>query len=70
MHDVWIEPGKVSQQIDRVIKCGSSKLDDVTMTVFFQSPIARSLAWSLSEWTTLNVCFPVKRALDQQAVSL
>jgi hypothetical protein len=77
-HDVWVETGKVSQQIDRVIKCESSKLDDVTMTVVVQLPIASSLARPLSadsrrtenEWMTPGVCFPADRTLSQQAVSL
>jgi hypothetical protein len=77
-HDVWVESGKVSQQIDRVIKCKSSKFDHVTMTVLVQLPIASSFAWSLSadsrrtknEWMTAGVCFPADRMLSQQAVSL
>ncbi len=75
-HDVWVEPGKVSQQIDQVVKCESGKLDNVTMKVIFQSPIQACLAWSLpvdyrraaNELMTLGVCPPVDRSLNRQAV--
>jgi hypothetical protein len=77
-HDVWVESGKVSQQIDRAIKCESSKFDDVTITVIIKSPVVSSFAWSLSagsrrtknDWMTPGGCFPADRTLSQQAVSL
>jgi hypothetical protein len=77
-HDVWVEPGKVSQQFGKVVQYESGELDDVTMTVLFQSPIGTGLAWSLpgnyrrtaTELMNLGVCLPVGRSLNQQAVTV
>jgi hypothetical protein len=77
-HDVWVEPGKVSQQFGKVVQHESGELDDVTMTVLFQPPIEAGLAWSLpgnyrrtaTELMTLGVCLPVDRSLNQRAVTV
>jgi hypothetical protein len=76
-HDVWVEPGKVSPQIDQVLKYESGELDDVTRTVLFQSLSESGLAWSFpgndrrtaNELATLRICRPLDRSLNQQAVT-
>lgn len=77
-HDVWVEPGKVSQQFGKVVQYESGELENVTWTVLFQPPIATCLAWSLpgndrrtaDQLMTLGVFLPVDRSLNQQAVTV
>ena len=77
-HDLWVEPGKASQQFGTVVQYESGELYDVTMTVLFQSPIVTGLAWSLpgnyrrtaNELMTLGGCLPVDRSLNRQAVKV
>jgi hypothetical protein len=77
-HDVWVEPGKVSQQFAKVVQYESGELLDVTTTVLFQSSIENGLVRSLSahyrrtanELMTPGVCHRVDRSLNQRAVTL
>jgi hypothetical protein len=77
-HDVWVEPGKVSQQFGNVVQYESGELVDVTTAVLFQSPIENGLARSLlahyrrtaNELMTPGVCHPVYRLLNRRAVTL
>jgi hypothetical protein len=77
-HDVWVEPGKVSQQFGNVVQYESGESVDVTTEVLFQSLIELGLARSLSaryrrtanELVTPRVCHPVDRSLNQRAVAL
>ncbi len=36
MQDVWVEPGKVSSQIEQVVKYESEEFDTVTVIVLLQ----------------------------------
>jgi hypothetical protein len=77
-HDVWVEPGKVSQQFGKVVQYESGESENVTMNIFFQPPIESSPAWSLpgndrrtaNELMTPGVFPPVDRSSNQQAVTV
>jgi hypothetical protein len=77
-HDVWVEPGKVSQQFGKVVQHESGELENVTEKVFCQSLIATCLAWSLpgnhrrttDQLMTLDVFSLEHRSLNQQEVTV
>jgi hypothetical protein len=62
-NDVW-----VTQQIDQVVTNKSGELDKVTVTVFLRS-LGKSCR-TPNEWMTPDVCAPLGRLLNQQAVTL
>jgi hypothetical protein len=75
-HDIRIESRKVFRQLDQLVKCESSELDDATTTALFQSLLGGGFASSLPgncartarALTTLAMCHPVKRSMQELAV--